>query len=192
MMVLECLFMKSKSFIFEKSMITFFIFLMTSCSLRYEKKQVTESDRPDFIFQDVKFVRYEKKEKTLAFSAENLEEYTKSNSLYAKKLSFFIFENNELSAKGTSNYLSADQKNEVYSFIDDVSFESRPNDFFLKTKNLKWNAKNEQLVSGKNDTVHITRQIENGSSVDIYGSGLKLDTSDYSFSIRYHAEGCIE
>ena len=62
-------------------LISFSLFI-SSCSLKYSESINSEDKVPEFVFEDTRLVRYEKKKPTVELSAQKLEQYIQSLKPY--------------------------------------------------------------------------------------------------------------
>lgn len=161
--------------------ITFlFSLLFVSCSLKYAEEEITDDVNPQFVFSETQFTRYENTNKTAFLKAEQIEKYKKSDSVYAKDVNFVTFDKEAcVDTQGECGYLMADNTNGLYELYDSIKFYSKEQNANFYAKGLKYNSKNQQLVSSRGDTI----KIEKDDTV-IYGSGFSASgiSGSYSFT----------
>ena len=176
--------MMKKKFVFVFGFCTF---LFTACSLKYEDTVQVDSRVPEFVFENTTMTRYEDNAVTFEMNAELLEQYKNSNQTYAKKVSFNAYEDGEISTQGSCGLLFADSDSEIYKLYDEIQLfnYSESTNFFANV--LKWNAKTEQLTSGRGDMV----RIEKDDAV-IRGTGFSASGIGKTFSFKGTVTGEIE
>ena len=161
--------------------------LFFSCSLKYGSTVSVEDVVPEFSFEDAKYTRVEDGKISFYLEAGKLEQYKNSSATYAKDVDFTVYEDGELSVTGKCGYLSADTKTEIYNLHDDIYIDSVEKDLKVKGKNLKWNGKTEQLVSGRTDNVTVET-----SEVKVMGSGFSASGVSNSYEFSAMVSGDIE
>lgn len=161
--------------------------LFSACSLRYGMASFDDSSTPELTFTDVNFDRYEDDKKTLELQANRLEQYKGGNEFFARDLNFQIIEDDEVKTEGKCSLLAADSDAEKYIFYDDIEINNKKDDLTVIANNLKWNGKNEQLISGRNDVVTITK----GKTI-IQGSGFSASGVSKKFSFTGVITGSTE
>lgn len=166
---------------------TLFFLLFSACSLRYGMANFDDSSTPELTFTDVNFDRYEDDKKTLELQANRLEQYKGGNEFFARDLNFQIIEDDEVKTEGKCSLLAADSDAEKYVFYDDIEINNKKDDLTVIANNLKWNGKNEQLISGRNDVVTITK----GKTI-IQGSGFSASGVSKKFSFTGVITGSTE
>lgn len=164
------------------------ILFSTSCSLKYEDVVEVESRVPEMVFQDLIMSRYEDNKVTLEMSAEILEQYKNSDESFAQKVEFFSYDDDgTLSTEGSCGLLMTDTKKEIYELYDDIKLFNHSEETNFYANVLKWNAKTEQLTSGRGDMV----QIEKDDAV-IRGTGFSASGISKDFSFRGTVTGDID
>ena len=144
-----------------------FIYIFPGCSLKYGTNYQDEENVPEFIFSDSNYNRYEDGKKSMSLSASRLEQYSDGKSMYAKDVDFKIMnDEGEVETHGSCSLLSSDTNEKEYYLYDNILIESKKDELTVSADTLHWNGKNEQLTSGKTDTVTIKK----GNAV-IHGSG---------------------
>jgi len=169
----------------------FFVFVVvvifSACSLKYTDTVEVESRVPEFVFEGTTMTRYEDRKVTLQMHAEVLEQYKGSSETYAKNISFSAYDDGELSTEGSCGLLYSDTDKDLYELYDDIEIFNHKDKINFFANVLKWNAKNEQLTSGRGDIV----KIEKDDTV-IRGSGFSASGISKSFSFRGNVTGDIE
>ena len=161
--------------------------LFFSCSVKYEETVRAENVVPEFIFTNVNLSRYENNKLSVTFTAEKLEQYKNSPESYAQNIEFSSYnKNNELITEGSCKLLSVNTDTEIYTLFDDIQVSSKEDNVKFYSDSLKWNAKTEQLTSGKSDTVRIEK-----NDAIIYGSGFSASGVSKSFSFSGSVSGQI-
>lgn len=132
--------------------------------------------------------RYEDNKVTLEMSAEILEQYKNSDESFAQKVEFFSYDDDgTLSTEGSCGLLMTDTKKEIYELYDDIKLFNHSEETNFYANVLKWNAKTEQLTSGRGDMV----QIEKDDAV-IRGTGFSASGISKDFSFRGTVTGDID
>ena len=170
----------------------FFLLLISvflnSCSLKYETASNAESTLPEFTFNDVRFTRYENSNMKMEIEAEQLEQYKNADSSYGKDVSFSVYnDENKIETTGSCNYLGIDTKKEIYELFDNIKIHSEKQNLDVTGKKFRWNGKNEQLISGRNDMVTIEKD-----GMTIHGSGFSASGVSSSFGFTGVVTGEIE
>lgn len=161
--------------------------LFFSCSLKYGSTVSVEDVVPEFSFEDAKYTRVEDGKVSFYLEAGKLEQYKNSSATYAQDVDFTVYEDGEITVSGECGYLSADTKTEIYSLHDDIYIDSVEKDLKVKAKNLKWDGKTEQLVSGRTDNVTVET-----SEVKVVGSGFSASGVSNSYEFTAMVSGNIE
>ena len=164
------------------------IFLIfSSCSLKYDQGHNVESTVPEFSFSDVVFSRYEDKKIAMKMEAGQLEQYKDGASTFGKDVSFAVYEDGEIVTEGVCSYLGMDTKKEVYELFENIRIHNKKQNLEVTGKKFRWNGKNEQLTSGRNDMVKIEKD-----GMTIHGSGFSASGVSSSFSFNSIVTGTIE
>ena len=161
--------------------------LFSACSLKYEDTVQVESRVPEFVFENTTMTRYEDNAITFKMNAGTLEQYKNSNQTYAKDVNFAAYEDNEISTEGSCGLLSADSDTEIYTLYDEIQLFNHSESMKFYANVIKWNAKNEQLTSGRGDMV----RIEKDDAV-IRGTGFSASGIGKTFSFKGTVTGEIE
>lgn len=168
-------------------LLTVMLFFSLSCSLKYDEELNMEDTTPELQFTNVDYKRYKKKKLDTRIQAEELERYRSDGSAYAKNTNFFAWnEKNEMIAEGNCALLGIDTNYDIYTMFNTVFIHNIEQNFRLRASNLRWNGKTEQLTSGENDTVYISRD-----DIEIEGSGFVASGVTRSFSFENYVEGAI-
>lgn len=151
---------------------------LLSCSLKYGMTEYDETTIPEFTFNNINFDRYEDNNKSLNLFAEKMEQYKDGKSLYAKNIDFKLMDNNStITTEGKCDLLSANTKDEEYILYENIEIKNTKDKMTVTANNLKWNGKTEQLTSGRNDIVSITKE-----NTFIQGSGFSASGVSKKFS----------
>jgi hypothetical protein len=142
-----------------------------------------DDEVPEFIFTAVTLNRVEDSVRSLSFEAALLEQYKEENSFYGSDIRFISYDSAgaEQSA-GAAGSLYGSQETEEYILLDGAVFESKTDGVEVLSESLRWNGKNEQLVSGSGDLVSIKRESD-GSFLEMTGYGFAASgiTMEYEF-----------
>ncbi len=161
--------------------------ILSSCSLKYNDTVEVESRVPEFVFEGTTMTRYEDKNVTLQINAEVLEQYKGSSESYAKNVSFSSYDDGEMSTEGSCKLLYSDTDKDLYELYDEIKLFNYKEKINFYADVLRWNAKNEQLTSGRGEMV----KIEKDDTV-IRGSGFSASGISKTFSFRGNVTGDIE
>lgn len=158
-----------------------------SCSLDYGKQVFIKDTVPEFIFIKSNFSRYENNKKTAELTADRLEQYKSDGASFANNSTFKTWnDKNEIQTQGSCELLGIDSKNEVYSLFNNIKLKNKEPSLELSAENLKWNAKTEQLISGKKDTVTIIKD-----DTEVTGKGFSASSISNTFSFESDITGTI-
>ncbi len=167
-----------------------FLFICTACSLDYGTASQAQVQSPEFIFYDVRFTRVENNTAKLETEAAKLEQYSGIDAMYGEKVRFALYDNNgTISVEGSCGLLSADRENELYHFFSGLEMYSQEHRARVSADNLRWDAKKEILDSGKEDSVRIIMETENGTRFEVQGTGFIARKKDRSYSFSETVEG---
>ena len=162
--------------------------LLNSCSLKYSESVNSEDKVPEFVFEETKLVRYEKKNPTLEVSAEKLEQYKNSDETYGQNVNFTSYDDNgKIETEGHCGILFADSNKKLYELYDDINVYNTPEKMRFYANALRWNGRTEQLTSGRGDMV----KIEKDDTI-MRGSGFTASGISKTFSFRGNITGTIE
>lgn len=163
-------------------------FLFFSCSLKYDEVVLAEEKIPELIFQDTQLTRYENNKVTLELNAGVLEQYKNSSETFAKGVNFSAYDDDgKLSTKGACGLLMTNTDSELYELYDGIELFSQSEKVNFYADVLKWNAKSEQLTSGRGDMVKIEKD-----DATIRGTGFAASGISKNFSFRGTVTGEIE
>lgn len=164
-----------------------FIFSLSSCSLNYGDASENDTKYPEFAFYDAKLIRFEKAQKTVELSAEQIEKYRGSNASFAKNASFSTW-NKDASAQneGKCTLLKADSDEKKYIMLDGIMLKSEALNFTIEASSLFYDGKTEQMVSGENELVILKRD-----DLLMEGRGFSASGIDKSFRFSGIVDGSI-
>lgn len=158
-----------------------------SCSLNYGNEDENDTSYPEFSFYGAKLVRYENAKQTLDMSAERIEKYRGSNATYAKNAEFSTWnDNGEKETEGKCTLLKADSDTKQYTLLDGITLKSFSESFEIEASSLFYDGKEEQLISGKDSLVVLTRDDLQMEGREFSASGI-----DKSFSFSASIDGVI-
>lgn len=162
--------------------------LFFSCSLKYGETVSVEEKIPEFIFQDTTITRYEDKKVTVQISAETLEQYKDTPETFAKGVKFTAYDDDgEIRTDGNCGYLFTNTDTEIYELYDDIELFNHEDNTKFFADVLRWNAKNEQLTSGRGNMV----RIETEDTV-MHGSGFSASGISKNFVFTGTVTGDID
>lgn len=161
--------------------------LSFSCSLDYGSDVSVKDKVPEFIFKNIHFTRYEDSKKSMEMNAENMEQYADDKSCYARQSTFLTMnEKGEVETSGRCNLLAINTKKEIYTLYEKIHLVNKTQNMEIIADNLRWNAKTEELSSGRDDYVELFRD-----DVQIYGKGFSACSVDFSFRFNSNVSGNI-
>ncbi len=181
-------------------LILLLVFCVFSCSLKYTEEETPELNIPEITFSQAVFTRYEEGKISARLQAEQLEQYSNDNSMYAKNVQFDTFDKEgKKTAQGSCDLISANTVSESYTLLGNVKLISYENKMSLVTNNIRWNGKNEQLTCGKNDIVSISRwnddektsDEKSDTSITMNGTGFSASGITQSFEFSGPVSGVI-
>lgn len=162
--------------------------LFFSCSLKYGETVNVEESTPEFVFQDTKITRYEDKKISVEIEAGILEQYKDTSETFAKDIIFTAYDNEgEPKTEGNCGYLFTDTEEEIYELYDNIQLLNHDDKTKFFADVLKWDAKNEQLTSGRGNNV----RIETDDTVMV-GSGFSASGLSKTFVFTGSVTGDIE
>ena len=161
--------------------------LLSACSLKYEDVVEVSEKVPELVFKGTEMTRYEDKKITMQVKAETLEQYKATSETYAKNVEFSSYENEELSTDGSCGFMYLDTSKEIYELYDDIRLFNHKENINFYAEVLRWNARNEQLTSGRGDIVRIETK-----DTSIRGSGFSASGVGKDFSFRGNVTGNID
>lgn len=164
------------------------VILFSSCSLKYGETVNVEEKIPEFVFQDSTITRFEDKKETVQISAGVLEQYKDSSETFAKDVNFTAFKDDgDIRTEGYCGYLYTDTENDVYELYDGIELYDLEDSTSFYADVLKWNAKNEQLTTGRGNMV----RVETEDTV-MLGSGFSASGISKNFVFTGTVSGDIE
>mgnify|MGYP002853800928 CR=1 FL=1 len=166
----------------------FFTFFSLSCSLNYLKGENSEDTIPEFNFKNADYTRYESSKKNIVLRAEELEQYKSDNAIFAKNASFETFDSSGKSeTSGECDLIAANTKKDIYTLYGNIELSLPKQDMQISADSLNFNKKTEQLTSGKNSEVRLTKK-----DVTMSGYGFSASGVNHSFSFIDTVLGTIE
>lgn len=168
-----------------------FLFFLTivslSCSLNYANGENSEDKIPEFSFTHAEYIKYESSKKTVSLHAEKLEQYKNDGSVFAKNAVFETYNDDEIEMKGSSELLSADSRNELYTLFGRINLFIADQNMEIATQSLMLNRKSEQLTSGINDEVMLTKD-----DTVVTGRGFSASGISRTYSFLGYVDGVIK
>lgn len=160
----------------------------SSCSLDYKvTPENIEDNVPELTFSKANFIRYEAGRQIVNFSADEIEQYSDATKMFAKNIEFIIYdEEGKVETTGSCGLMSSDTALGIYELYDDIRISNAPREMELKAKALRWNDKTEQLTSGRNDTISITK-----NNTTLYGAGFSASAVSNSFIFAGAISGTV-
>jgi LPS export ABC transporter protein LptC len=159
------------------------------CSLKYsEDVRSAEGSVPEFVFSDADFSRYEDSKNTLSMHAKRLEQYKGGNKTYADNIQFKTRDKDgNVDTEGACGLLSSDSSQKEYSLYDGIKIYNHSRNIQIDADQLRWNGKNEQLTSGRNDTITIKKE-----GTTIRGSGFSASGVSNEFVFTGAVSGTVD
>lgn len=175
--------------IFAQIFIVFAVQFFSSCSLDYKvTPENIEDNVPELTFSKANFIRYEAGRQIVNFSADEIEQYSDATKMFAKNIEFIIYdEEGKVETTGSCGLMSSDTALGIYELYDDIRISNAPREMELKAKALRWNDKTEQLTSGRNDTISITK-----NNTTLYGAGFSASAVSNSFIFAGAISGTVK
>lgn len=134
------------------------LFLLSSCSLKYQKENSSEKNIPQLTFTNLHLTQYSDNKKTLELSGSTVEQYKDSSLAFIKDADFSMFDSdNKKTSSGKATLISADSGEEIFKFFDGIEFFDESQNIKISGDTLSWNGKTEQLVSAKNSKIEIQK-----------------------------------
>ena len=191
------LLMKKKNISQKKLLLVFlFISLFTffSCSLNYDSESLSSSKSPEFVFTNSKYTRINEGKLNLEIKASKIEQYSYDNAMYAKDITFTLYDEKEKkSAEGKGKLLSANMDEGIYYLFDDISVKSFEEELTIQGSSLKWNDETEQLITNiqdnQKDKIYINSEKE--PKIQVEGTGFSASGFDNSFIFTGEVSGEI-
>lgn len=161
---------------------------LTSCSLKYtEDARNVEDSVPEFVFDNVDFSRYEKNKRTIIMRTETLEQY-RGGASYASGVQFETRDDEgEVEIEGSCDIFASDESEGRYSLYGSIELANHTEDVAISADELRWNERSEQLTSGRNGTVKMTK-----GDTTIIGSGFSASGVSKNFAFTGAVEGFVE
>ena len=163
-------------------------FVFFSCSLKYDEMISVEDKIPEFVFTDLSLTRYEDYSKKVELKASELEQYKGSSESYVKNVDFTSYDDDkELATEGHCGLLMLDTDKEFYELYESIRLFSKSKEATVYAESLRWNSKNEQLISGRSSNVKIQKE-----DITIFGSGFSASGVSGDFSFTGTVSGSID
>lgn len=163
--------------------------LTAGCSLKYsEDVRNAEDSVPEFVFSDADFTRYENSKNTVSMHAKKLEQYKGGNKTYADSISFTMRDKDgAVDTEGSCGLLASDSQTEKYSLYNDIQIFNHSRKVRISADQLRWNGRNEQLTSGRSDTITIIKE-----GTTIRGSGFSASGVSNEFAFTGAVSGTVD
>jgi hypothetical protein len=174
------------------------LFFLVGCELTYGEFEDTTDSTPEILLSGAKITRYEKRRLTAELSADLVEQYKNSNTIYGSNVSFVVYENDETEiGRGSCGLFSADTVTENYVLFDSIQFENIRDQFELQAAAIKWSAKSGLLASEKGGIVSIiqSRRSENSankSRFSLSGTEFSVHRNTRTFEFNAPVAGTFE
>lgn len=153
-----------------------------SCSLDYSVSQAENAGSPEFVFSDAEFTRIEDRKSILTLHADTIEQYVSDSTMYGNDLTFKAFKDDgSISVQGSCDLFSGNTDTGEYYFLDNVELESFTHNMFLKSEDVFWNNRTNQLVSSRDTPVIVKKTGD--SEINITGE--QFSASGFSSSYRF-------
>lgn len=163
------------------------VILFSSCSLNYVNEENSEDTTPEFIFNKAVFNRYKSNRQSLFISADKIEQYKTGDYSYAKTANFRTFDKKGvLETEGRCELLSADSKNENYYLFGNIELSLVKDKTTLNAECLNFDKKSEQITSGSENKVSVSKD-----DLEVSGVGFSASGISRSFSFMSDVSGTI-
>lgn len=163
------------------------LFLSFSCSLNYLTGENSEDKIPEFSFKNAQYTKYETSKKNITLKAEQLEQYKSDNAVFAKNAEFETFsKEGKEETSGSCQLIAANTKKEIYTLYGDIKLNLQKQDMKIEADSLNFNKKSEQITSGRNSEVKLTKK-----DVTMSGYGFSASGVSKSFSFMENVSGTI-
>lgn len=163
-------------------------FIFPSCSLKYDTMTQNEDFAPEFMFSNARYTTIEDAKETSILKADILERYKGGKSIYGKDISFELYDKEgKIESSGKCGLLSSNSDTEIYILYDDISIKNEKDNVTIEANILKWNGKNEQLTSNRNDLITIKKD-----NTLIQGTGFSASGISKIFSFTGVVSGTAE
>ena len=167
---------KNIFFLWEIFCLSFFF----SCSLDYETQINADSYTPEFVFTNLTLHRYEKEKLSIELQAELMEQYKGNAASFAKQSEFTTWTSDgNLDTMGMCKLISINSNEKLYTLFGDIHIYNEGEKVNIEADNLRYNGKNEQLTSGKTESVHIFKDDLDLTGLDFSASGV---SHSYTFA----------
>lgn len=168
--------------------IFFLLLTFFSCSLSYRTQtNDAEENVPDLTFSGTNFTRYEDTRKTVVFTADKIEQYNDGTTMYAKNMSFSIFDKDgKEDSSGSCNLMSANTGKGIYELFDNIEIKNNSREILLKANALRWNEKTEQIIGSTTDTVSLIK-----NNTTLAGKSFSASAVSNSFSFGGNVAGKV-
>ena len=166
--------------------------LQPSCSLDYGQASQVQIASPEFIFHDAEFTRVERNKAKVTVRAARLEQYRGTDSMYAKDVSFTVYDDKQQpSVTGSCSILAAEPENKKYYFFSHVHIASTEHRARISAENLCWNEETLTLESGKQDKVRVLVETDEGTLIETEGTGFISRQKDLTFAFTQDVSGSV-
>ncbi len=153
--------------------VTVLILSLSGCSLKYQRELVSEANIPQIVFENTSIKRYADNKKNAQLESELFEQYKKSNTSFARNVSFVLFDSEQRqTASGKTTLISSDMDSEIFQLFDGLEFFDNSQNIRITGDTLKWNGKTEQLVSAKGKSITIKKDDLTVTGTDFSASGV--------------------
>lgn len=156
-----------------------FMLFSFSCSLNYLNSENSEDSTPEFCFKNASYQKFEDNKKKVSLKAEQMEQYKIDGAVFAKKAAFETFDSEgQPETEGQCDLVSANTRQKIYALYGNINLSLPKQEMTITADSLKFNKKTEQITSGKNSEVRLTKK-------DIVMSGYGFSASGVSKSFSF-------
>ena len=161
--------------------------LTLSCSLNYLNGENSEDKIPEFSFRNASYTRYESGRKNVSLNAAQLEQYKSDNAVFARNAEFETFDaDGKDETSGSCELIAANTKEEIYTLYGGIRLNLQKQDMQISADSLNFNKKTEQITSGKNGEVRLTKK-----DVEMSGYGFSASGVSKTFFFTSAVSGTI-
>jgi LPS export ABC transporter protein LptC len=173
--------MKHRFFI--RFLLSLCIFFFCSCSLIY-RTELSEEEESELSLYDLVMTKVSNGKKESLIKAKQMEQYRKDEHMYAKDVSFILYDKNEaIETEGSAGFMKS-EKDELLVFSGGVSLTSYKEDVYIEAENLRVDTEREQLTSAEDDTILIEYGINEGKNTKLFIHAQTIAASGVSNTIR--------
>ena len=166
--------------------------VLCSCSLDYGQRAVSSANVPEFAFYGAEFTRIENNMPKLYMKAAKLEQYGGTDAMYVQDAVFTLYDGENVRMEGSCALLSAERNEKRYHFFSHIDIKDYEKNAEVQAENLRWDGTGETLDGGKDDAVSISVSNDNGTVIQVQGTGFSARGIDVTYAFEGKVSGTIE